>query len=289
MICRQSIPEVSIICNAYNHGNYIRDALEGFVRQKTQFPFEILVHDDASTDDTADIILEYARKYPHLVFPVFQKQNQYSNGIPISSTFQYPRAKGRYLAFCEGDDYWTDPFKLQRQYDALEAHPESDMCACASLRVSAIDGSVISHKRILEMDGLLTAKAVIWGGGGFVDTASLFFRRILIENIPPFRKLMPFDYTLQVHGSLRGGLYYLADEMCVYRVGVPDSATQRIFGKLDKRIAHYQRVDKMLSQMNRDTGGKYRWVILGARLRNLRRQVVFRIRRSRGRLTGIKT
>ena len=113
-------PMVSICCITYNHEKYIRDAIEGFLMQKTTFPFEILIHDDASTDGAADIIREYENKYPHLLYPIYQKENQYSKGIKISPTFQYPRASGKYIAFCEGDDYWTDPYKLQKQVEFLE-------------------------------------------------------------------------------------------------------------------------------------------------------------------------
>ena len=106
---------VSVICNVFNHEAYIRDALEGFVSQKTNFPFEVLIHDDASTDKSADIIHEYEAKYPNLIKPIYQTQNQYSRGGGITRKFQIPRVKGKYIAMCEGDDYWTDENKLQKQ------------------------------------------------------------------------------------------------------------------------------------------------------------------------------
>lgn len=108
-------PIVSISCITYNHEDYIRDAIEGFLMQKTTFPVEILIHDDASTDKTADIIREYEKKYPHLIKPIYQTENQYSKGIGVSATYQYPRANGNYITLCEGDDYWTDPYMLQKQ------------------------------------------------------------------------------------------------------------------------------------------------------------------------------
>ncbi len=115
---------VSIDCLTYNHENYIRDALEGFLMQKTDFAFEVLIHDDASTDQTANIIRKYEKKYPGVIKPIYQKENQFSQDGDISKQFQYPRAKGKYIAICEGDDYWTDPYKLQKQVDFLEAHPD---------------------------------------------------------------------------------------------------------------------------------------------------------------------
>lgn len=122
-------PEVSIICNTYNQEKYIGQALDGFLMQKTDFPFEVLVHDDASTDGTDRIIKKYAEKHPDIIFPIYETENQWSKGISISQELQYPRVRGKYIALCEGDDYWTDPQKLQKQYAAMEANPDCNMCA----------------------------------------------------------------------------------------------------------------------------------------------------------------
>ena len=111
---------VSICCITYNQEEYIRDALDGFLSQETDFSYEVLIHDDASTDGTADIIREYARQYPEIIKPILQTENQYAKGLTnVSGTYNFPRAKGRYIAMCEGDDYWTDPHKLQRQRNIL--------------------------------------------------------------------------------------------------------------------------------------------------------------------------
>ena len=115
--------QVTVLCITYNHGPYIRNTLEHFVNQQVNFTYEILIHDDASTDDTADIIREYAEKYPGVFVPILQTENQYSQGVPIMARI-YPKARGKYVAICEGDDYWPDLNKLQKQFDFLEAHPE---------------------------------------------------------------------------------------------------------------------------------------------------------------------
>jgi glycosyltransferase involved in cell wall biosynthesis len=120
-------PLVSIDCITYNHERYLRRAIDGFLMQITSFPFEILIHDDASTDGTAAIIRDYEMKYPEILFPIYQKENQYSKGINVNATYQWPRARGKYIAFCEGDDYWIDPYKLQRQADFLQEYPEYGM------------------------------------------------------------------------------------------------------------------------------------------------------------------
>lgn len=120
-------PTVSIACLVYNHEPFLRDCFEGFVMQQTTFPIEILVHDDASTDHSADIIREYTAKYPDLFKPIYQTENQYSKGVDVFS-INVKRAQGKYIAMCEGDDYWTDPLKLQKQVEFLEANPDFSLC-----------------------------------------------------------------------------------------------------------------------------------------------------------------
>lgn len=128
-MCQESVPCVSICCITYNHAPFIRQCLDGFMMQRTSFPIEVLVHDDASTDGTQDIIREYEAKYPDVIKPICQKENQYSKGVKVSLVYNYSRAKGKYIALCEGDDYWTDPYKLQKQVDFLESHPDYVMCS----------------------------------------------------------------------------------------------------------------------------------------------------------------
>jgi len=123
-----TVPFLSICCIAYNQEKFIRQCVEGFLLQETTFPVEILIHDDASTDGTALIIKEYVNKYPDLIKPIYQLENQYSKKIKPNITFNYPRVTGKYVAFCEGDDYWTDPFKLHKQVFFLENNKDYIFC-----------------------------------------------------------------------------------------------------------------------------------------------------------------
>ena len=121
-------PMVSVCCMAYNQAHLIRDALDAFLMQKTSFNFEILVSDDASTDGTTEILREYERRHPGIVKPIIHQENQYRKTGEYPLIHLYRAAKGKYIAECDGDDYWTDPKKLQKQVDFLEANPDYAMC-----------------------------------------------------------------------------------------------------------------------------------------------------------------
>lgn len=246
---------VSVICNTYNHEAYIRDALDGFVMQETTFPFEVLIHDDASTDATARIIREYAEKYPDLIKPILQTENQYSKQVGIFRTFQQPRITGKYFAFCEGDDYWTDPHKLQKQVDAMEQHPELDISAHRMMILR--DGKIVAPGQKETQNRIFSAEEVIRGGGSFVSTASLMLRTELLDRECAFAKEMALDYIWQVSGALRGGMLYLGDCMGVYRMQVKGSWTARMKNDVAARNDHSLRMKKILQMMNEETGYRY--------------------------------
>ena len=251
--------EVSVVCNAYNHEKYIRSALEGFVMQKTSFPFEVLVHDDASTDRTAEIIREYEIKYPDIIKPIYSTENQYSKNDGSLSRIQYGRVQGKYIALCEGDDYWTDPLKLQKQYDLLESHPEIDICATAAKTEK--NGEIVGRVSPSSRDTLFSLEEVILGGGGFVATASLMYRTSIRKNPLPFFNVLRLDYTTQIAGSIRGGMLYLAEDTCVYRLTTVGSWTNRMGNDSAKLTTHIERIKNMLIQLDIDTSRKYHDVI----------------------------
>ena len=129
-------PLVSVSCIAYNHEKYIEKCIKSIISQKTNFKIELLVYDDASTDKTPEIIKKYAEKHPEIIFPMLQKENQFSKGgIRIMERYNFSRANGKYIAICDGDDYWTDPYKLQKQVDFLESHPGYMVCGTRAKRV----------------------------------------------------------------------------------------------------------------------------------------------------------
>lgn len=248
---------VSVICNAYNHEPYIRECLESLVSQRTRFPIEILVHDDASSDGTAKVIREFAERCPGLVLPIYESENQYSRGN--LHRIQHARARGRYIAYCEGDDLWTDPMKLQKQVAAMEAHPEVDICAHAAIRIDERGKRSAVAPR--EADCVIPADDVIRGGGYFVATSSLMARATLDAAMPGFRRRLTMDYTLQIHGALRGGMLYLKDSMSIYRYRTPGSWSAKHRSDLDRQRAHAIAACDMLACLDRETDGRYRQAI----------------------------
>ena len=181
-------PLVSIICLTYNHAEYIRQCLEGFLMQQTDFSFEIIVHDDASTDGTAIIVKEYAEKYPDRFVPVLQTVNQYSQGVSIGKTFLYPLAKGKYIAECEGDDYWTDPLKLQRQVDFLENHPDYVLCSTDCMMMVEKTGEVFQW--ILGTEDDITPEYLIIDNR-IATLTTLYKKSVLTDYLNGVEPFMP--------------------------------------------------------------------------------------------------
>ncbi len=256
---------VSVITNAYNQEKYIRDTLDGFLMQKTDFGFECLVHDDASTDSTADIIREYENRYPDIIRPTYEIENQYSQHVFLEQAFHYPKAFGEYIAECEGDDYWTDPYKLQKQVEALETHPDVDICAHAAMVEE--NGKITGEYQPNHKAGILPVEDVILGGGGFVATASLMYRKSVVENIPKFHQIDMVDYGMQILGSLRGGMLFLEDNMAVYRYMAEGSWTEAMRKSREKKKANCDLMIRMLEQLDIDTKKRFHDSVTEARQR----------------------
>lgn len=217
---------VSILCTAYNHEAFLRDALDGFVNQHTRFRFEVLVNDDVSTDSTRDIIREYAEKYPDIIRPFYQEKNLYSQKLDVYHLVFYPNARGKYVAFCEGDDYWTDPTKLQRQVDYLEAHPEYAACVHNTVLHYCEDG----HNELLldRYEGSVDFAHIVPGMSGAYHTSSLVAKRDIFSHAPDFYEVAckyDFgDYPDALWLRLNGKIHFIDRCMSVYRINSNASA-----------------------------------------------------------------
>lgn len=251
---------VSIVCNTFNQEKYIKTALESFIMQETTFKYEILIHDDASRDNTSNIIKEYQKKYPDLIFPLIQKENKYSEYKDITLEYQYPRARGKYIAFCEGDDFFIDKYKLQKQYDFLEKHKEYKMCANASI---CIDADTLDFEYFMAPSSkskTLDVKDIIINDGGYLATNSLFYRKDLYDNYPKYGVPMHIDdYQLQLTGSCPNGIYYMADVMSAYRFMSSNSWSADKDNQKKDDIKKAK--EKILEVFNKFTSNKYKLYI----------------------------
>ena len=255
---------VSVVCIAYNHEKYIRDALDGFVNQKTNFKFEVLINDDASTDGTADIIREYEKKYPEIIKPIYQTENQYSKGIRITNEILLPKAKGKYVAHCEGDDYWCDENKLQMQVDYMESHPECSACVHNTLLKNMSDGT--ERVMFCETDRNISVEECIKSGAGGYQTSSLMYRREYIDDNPEFMTSIKGvgDYPRAIYLALSGNIYYFGKIMSVYRFGTPGSWTVRVQRNTEKMVVTTIAMIKMLEMANEYSEYKYDEYFRGA-------------------------
>lgn len=251
-------PLVSVVCDTYNQAPYIRDTLEGFLRQKTDFPIEIIVHDDASTDGTAEIVREYEMKYPELFRCVFRSENMYSRDPKILEHYVFPLARGKYVAICEGDDYWTSPDKLQKQVRYLEENPDCTLCVCAADVVDP-QGNPVGSVSPYETDGDIPMNDLIRGGGGFVPTASIVAPARLAQNRGPFCDMTDVDdAVLQIWFGANGRTHYFCERMCAYRTAVPGSWTETFFSAdRGARISHHEGMVRTLEAFDEETGSRW--------------------------------
>lgn len=237
---------VSINCITFNHEDYIEDCLKGFLSQETSFNFEILIHDDASTDRTQEIIKKYESEYPAIIKPIYQKENQYSQGKIVSFDFNFPRARGKYIAMCEGDDYWTDSNKLQKQVDFLEKNPDYSMCVHNAMKVNMFNDTKEPFNKGMPTQTVSVKDVILksW----FTPTASFLFRNNNIFGVASRWKGANGDMIILYINSTLGKIFYSDEIMSVYNLGTPSSlAKVRInqpklmFDKKMKLLYHYDR------------------------------------------------
>lgn len=249
---------VSIICNAYNQEKYIKDALDGFVMQETSFPYEVLIHDDASTDGTADVIREYEKMYPQIIKPIYQKENQYSKHLGIISKIQKERVTGKYVAMCEGDDYWTDPHKLQKQFDFMENNPDYTLCGCTTNWLNMLTGKIGRGGRT-ESDRDVSLEEFVLSTGRPFPFVSFFLRAEIWKNMP----MCGFpvgDLPLTYYAAMMGKVRMLADCMCVYRWNADGSWTVRKGGNAN-RAKICEKMIVGLVNLNEFSEGRYRSIL----------------------------
>ena len=212
--------KVIVWCLTYNQKDFIRDALDGFVMQKTSFPFEVVVHDDASTDGTTDIVVDYAQKFPDIITPMVEQENQWQKGglKHIIDIMNDKHRRAQYIAFCEGDDYWTDPQKLQRQVDFLDSHPDYSMCFHSAKKKYETDAKAwIDCEHIQDKDYDPTDVFVNWT----VPTASILCRKEAMDFYASLKhpeRIQNYDIFIILSCAMVGKIRGMREQMSVYRI-----------------------------------------------------------------------
>lgn len=278
--------KVCTCCVTYNHALFIKDALQGFNMQETSFPVVYVIIDDASTDGEQDVLRSWAidnlikkeelaflkeESYGELIEArsktnanaifviLLLKENHYQKGREREK-YEYIKRwtkNAKYQAVCEGDDYWIDSLKLKKQVEALDSHPELDICACQAATIH--NGKEIGRFPLFKGDFIIPFEEVLLGGGGFVATNSLMYRTEIFErNSRSYYQLYYFDYLLQIDGSIRGGLCYLSDCMAAYRFMVKGSWSEKNINKNSiGSYNHKRKLVAILSLLNFDTDFRY--------------------------------
>ncbi|MBS6519851.1 MAG: glycosyltransferase family 2 protein [Clostridiales bacterium] len=246
--------KVSICCITYNHEKYIGDALESFLMQETDFKFEIIVHDDASTDQTPQIIKEYAEKYPDIIVPILQTENQYSRGVKVSASFVWPQIRGEYMAVCEGDDFWCDAYKLQEQFEQMEKNKRLAFC-CHANKEYDDNSKVYLESKSTKLHGVFNLKEYLeiyysQAPRTLFHTSSLFVRTCYVKELllqyPNFYFQCSIgDIPFRLFLLTCGEGVYIDKNMSVYRRFTASSWSNDVYSNKKKLISHYENMIEM--------------------------------------------
>lgn len=240
---------VSICCSTYNHAEFVADTLNGFLLQKTNFRFEILIHDDVSTDDTREILDKYKERYPRLITLVYPTVNQYSQGKRILPKL-YKIAKGDFISVCEGDDYWCSHSKINHDIEYLLNNSGCSLVFSPAMQIKNGVEQFIRNKYSTEYINKVDLNWVLFAGGGAFPTCSTTFRRAIITDMPMWFFLHPTgDYPLLIQARLRGKLGYINSVLTVYR-DHDNSVSHQVQSGLEAQISIRKNFLKSVSFFN---------------------------------------
>lgn len=255
---RESV-KVTIWCVTYNHRDYIEKALNGFVKQKTKFNYEVLVFDDASTDGTSDIVRQYVKKYPEIIKGYLAHTNTYNHPDRkrLSADFVKAHASGKYIAFCEGDDYWIYDYKLQKQYDWMESYPNTSLCVHNAIRYDEQKKEVLPQ--IMDMDSqYLDPEEVFFCRKGRVPAASYFFRKEYWDTLPSFYDACPVgDEPLRWWLTHNGDVYYMDKVWSVRNYMHDGSWNKKIVSDLNFYQNYLRRFEKSILLADEETNYRF--------------------------------
>ncbi|KFK97884.1 MULTISPECIES: glycosyltransferase [unclassified Serratia (in: enterobacteria)] len=229
---------VSICCITYKQEKYIKQAIDSFLMQKTTFPFEIIIGEDHGKDNTLTILNEYQQKYPRLIRVITSDDNIGANSNLLRV---FHAAEGKYIAVCEGDDYWCNENKIQVQFDKLEADSSISICVHSAKLLK--DNNLHNGFKMSIKESFFDVNDVINCNKQYSPTASYFFKRSNIGVLPNWFSEAPIgDFFIEVYMLSQGKGCFLSAEMAVYRVGSDNSWSSSINENIQKYIQTQERI-----------------------------------------------
>lgn len=251
--------DITVVVMTYNHKNYIKQALDSILSQKVSVDFDILIHDDCSDDGTYQILLDYQNKCPKKIRIIRQDSRKFlSDGFNMM-IFNYvvPYISSKYVAYCDGDDYWCDNLKLQKQYDFMESHPDYSMCFHCAYQLRP--NNDMSSKWFVKDEGDIGLRDLINENAGIpVATSSLFVKSDVFKDFSDWRKAYSVeDLPLYMTAALAGKIHRLKDVMCVYRQFSIGSWSSQNKNNVERLISHQEDLIKGITLFNEQTNHKY--------------------------------
>ncbi len=241
-------PQVTFMCTTYNQESYIEEAIIGFLNQKTTFPYEIIIHDDCSIDGTREVIEKYQKKYPNIIRSIFQVENQYSKGNSVSEIAAH-QARAEYIASCEGDDYWTNEDKIQKQFELMLSDSTISMIVTpgkvevGGKILDKIEGFHGDHVKTISAQDILNMRESL------APTASYFVKKeYLLKTKSLFRRAPVGDLFIELYCAANGKLVYLPEVSCVYRCMAKNSWSERMSRDIGNAVRHTESMKKIINE-----------------------------------------
>ena len=248
-------PVISVLMPTYRHGTFLAEAIESVIMQEIDVPIELIVGEDCSPDNSLDIATDYQNKYPHLIKIVTGENNV--GGYENVNRMLY-ESRGQFIANCDGDDYWCDPSKLQRQLEIFRSRPKCMLVFHASVASDLNRNLHFSKIGHYFFSRLIGTNEIILGDGGLMPTASILVKRAVIQDLPDWWKAAPIgDYPMALRAAAMGEVAYIDRVMSVYRTNVPHSWTSRHKPQLASRMEYARRIESMLLGFAAEYGHRF--------------------------------
>lgn len=250
-----SRPLVSVGMLAYRHSDYIAQAIESVVSQSCDFPFELIIGEDNSPDGTLEVAKTYQRRYPHIIRIVTGETNV---GMNANSLRCQAVARGTYMTYCEGDDYWSDASKLARQVGMFQKHPGCSMVFHSASTLDSRTGKLERASTWSPHSRFLSTRELVLGDGGLVPTASIMVHRErVLKHMPEWAaQAVAPDYALTLWATCVGNVAFISRAMSVYRINVAESWSVRHVPRLDHRMNHARGIELMFAGFLGSSGYK---------------------------------